>query len=132
MYSTPTLAALSLDQLADPLVIFGFVAQGVFMFRMVLQWIASEKRKRSYVPVSFWWISLIGALMLVAYGWLRSEPVIVFGQGLGLAVYIRNLVLIYQRKYRFIQRRKVSNAGSASEQPIMFDAGPRAAEEPSA
>lgn len=129
MHIPVTLAGLSLDQLSDPLVIFGFIAQGVFMFRMVLQWIASERRKRSYVPVSFWWISLIGAIMLVIYGWKRGEPIIVFGQGLGLAVYIRNLVLIYRRKWRFAKRRQESNPDSESR-PILFDAGPRTAEEP--
>lgn len=77
---------------------FGVVAQGVFMSRMLVQWIASEKVKRSVVPVAFWWLSLIGATMLIAYFVWRREPVGLLGQAFGWFVYVRNLWLIYNPK----------------------------------
>ncbi len=68
------------------------------MLRFVVQWIASERKKRSVVPVAFWWLSLAGGLSLLAYYIHRRDPVFVFGQGLGCAIYIRNLVLIHRRR----------------------------------
>ncbi|MCP4593916.1 MAG: hypothetical protein GY842_24545 [bacterium] len=84
--------------LIRPWVIFGFLAQFAFMMRFVVQLIASERRKRSYVPVAFWYLSLGGGTMLFVYALRLRDPVFVFGQGLGCLIYIRNLVLIYQRK----------------------------------
>ncbi|MCC7293601.1 MAG: lipid-A-disaccharide synthase N-terminal domain-containing protein [Phycisphaerales bacterium] len=83
--------------LSNPWVIFGFAAQGVFMMRFVVQWIASERRKRSYVPVAFWWLSIAGGLSLLAYAFHRRDPVFLFGQALGCVIYVRNLLLIYKR-----------------------------------
>lgn len=82
----------------NPWVAFGFIAQATFMMRFVLQIIASERKKRSYVPVAFWYLSLAGGLMLFIYALQRRDPVFVFGQGLGIVIYARNLVLIYRRK----------------------------------
>jgi lipid-A-disaccharide synthase-like uncharacterized protein len=96
----------------DPLVLFGFAGQFVFMTRFLIQWYVSEKRKRSTVPVIFWWISTLGGLMLLTYGLLDRDPVIVMGQGLGVTIYLRNLWLIYQRKRRITQRRQQSNAAA--------------------
>lgn len=84
--------------LRNPWVAFGFLAQITFMMRFVLQIIASERKKRSYVPVAFWYLSLVGGLMLFTYALARRDPVFVFGQGLGLFIYARNLVLIYRRR----------------------------------
>jgi lipid-A-disaccharide synthase-like uncharacterized protein len=81
-----------------PWVAFGLVAQATFMMRFVLQLIASERKKRSYVPVAFWYLSLVGGLMLFAYALARRDPVFVLGQGLGIGIYARNLILIYRRK----------------------------------
>lgn len=83
--------------LSNPWVIFGFAAQGVFMMRFVVQWIASERRKRSVVPVAFWWLSIAGGLSLMAYAFHRRDPVFLFGQALGCVIYVRNLLLIYKR-----------------------------------
>ena len=82
----------------NPWVFFGFFAQATFMMRFVLQLIASERKKRSYVPVAFWYLSLAGGLMLFVYALQRRDPVFVLGQGLGILIYARNLVLIYRRK----------------------------------
>ncbi|GIK16051.1 MAG: hypothetical protein BroJett003_10150 [Planctomycetota bacterium] len=83
--------------LSNPWVIFGFAAQGVFMMRFVVQWIASERRKRSYVPIAFWWLSLAGGISLMTYAYHRRDPVFLFGQALGCVIYVRNLLLIRRR-----------------------------------
>jgi lipid-A-disaccharide synthase-like uncharacterized protein len=74
----------------------GFLGQALFTFRMVLQWLASEKHKRSIVPVGFWWGSLIGGLMLFVYFVWRKDVVGIVGQSTGVFVYARNLILIYR------------------------------------
>ncbi len=74
--------------------LFGLLAQAIFMARMLVQWVASERARRSVVPVAFWWLSLAGAAMLLVYGVLRRDIVIILAQSFGLVVYIRNLALI--------------------------------------
>lgn len=76
------------------LALFGLAAQAVFMARMVIQWLASERARRSIVPVAFWWLSLAGAAMLLVYGVLRRDIVIILAQSFGAVVYLRNLWLI--------------------------------------
>ena len=72
----------------------GFVAQGLFMMRFVVQWIASERARRSVMPVAFWFFSLGGGILLLIYAIHRRDPVFVAGQALGLVVYVRNLALV--------------------------------------
>ena len=72
----------------------GFFGQALFFGRWVVQWIASEKKAESQVPVSFWYMSLIGGLITLAYAIYRQDPVFIAGQGVGSVVYIRNLMLI--------------------------------------
>lgn len=72
----------------------GFLGQGLFFGRWVIQWIASERHAKSQVPISFWYMSLIGGLITLAYAIYRRDPVFIAGQGIGSVVYIRNLVLI--------------------------------------
>jgi lipid-A-disaccharide synthase-like uncharacterized protein len=72
----------------------GFLGQGLFFGRWVVQWIASEKKAASEVPVSFWYMSLIGGLITLAYAIYRKDPVFIAGQSVGSVVYIRNLMLI--------------------------------------
>jgi lipid-A-disaccharide synthase-like uncharacterized protein len=74
--------------------LLGFGGQAVFMGRFVIQWLASERDRRSVIPVAFWHLSILGALVLLAYAWHRRDPVFVAGQGLGVAIYLRNLQLI--------------------------------------
>ena len=78
--------------------VFGLTAQGVFMSRMLVQWIASERAKRSVVPVPFWWLSLIGAVMLLLYGIMDRDIVIILAQTFGFVVYTRNLWFIYAER----------------------------------
>ncbi len=79
----------------------GLIAQAMFFGRWVIQWIASEKRRESHVPELFWWLSLIGATMLLVYFIGRREPIGVLGQSVGWIVYGRNLYLI-KKKHRII------------------------------
>lgn len=83
-------------QNADTLVwiIIGFIGQALFSMRFVVQWIASERMKRSIIPQAFWYFSLAGGVTLLAYAIHKQDPVFIAGQGLGLAVYLRNLYLI--------------------------------------
>lgn len=99
-----------LEKLSDPLVLFGLAGQFVFMLRFVVQWLATERRGRSHVPLAFWYLSLGGGLMLFVYGWLDRDPVILLGQSLGLGIYARNIWLIQVRHARFRKRRALQPA----------------------
>jgi lipid-A-disaccharide synthase-like uncharacterized protein len=79
--------------LYDPWKLLGFVAQGFFFSRFLIQWIASERAGYSYVPVVFWYISLGGGVLLLLYAIHIQDPVFIVGQFSGLAVYIRNVML---------------------------------------
>ena len=74
--------------------ILGFIAQLLFSSRMLIQWYASEKAKKSVVPVMFWYFSLGGSGLLLSYAIYRQDPVFILGQGFGFIVYVRNLILI--------------------------------------
>jgi lipid-A-disaccharide synthase-like uncharacterized protein len=76
----------------------GFGGQALFMGRFVIQWFVSERERRSVIPVSFWYLSIVGALVLLAYAVHRRDPVFIAGQGLGVAIYLRNLHLIKTEK----------------------------------
>jgi lipid-A-disaccharide synthase-like uncharacterized protein len=75
-------------------VTFGLLGQLMFTGRFLVQWIASERARRSVVPVAFWWFSIVGGLMLLAYAIYRHDPVFILGQALGVFIYSRNLWLI--------------------------------------
>ena len=72
----------------------GFVGQLAFTGRFVLQWLYSEYKKRSVIPVGFWYLSIIGSALLLAYAIYRADPVFIVGQSFGFIVYLRNLQLI--------------------------------------
>ena len=74
----------------------GFLGQGLFFGRWVIQWIASERNAESRVPISFWYMSLVGGLITLAYAIYRKDPVFISGQGIGTIVYLRNLILIHR------------------------------------
>jgi len=84
----------------NPWFVFGMVAQGVFFMRFVIQWIVSERRRESTIPVSFWYLSLIGALGTFVYAVGRADPVIMIAQLLACFIYIRNLMLIHNHARR--------------------------------
>ena len=72
----------------------GLAGQTLFMMRFIVQWWHSERQKKSVIPVSFWYFSLLGGATVLAYGFHRVDPVIIIGQLPGLFVYTRNLMLI--------------------------------------
>ena len=72
----------------------GLVGQCLFMMRFIVQWIHSERHQQSLIPVSFWYLSLSGGLIVLAYGFHKADPVIILGQLPGTIVYSRNLILI--------------------------------------
>lgn len=74
----------------------GFTAQLLFSARFLVQWIASERAKRSVVPLMFWYLSLAGSTLLLIYAIYRRDPVFILGQGTGVFIYLRNLNLIYR------------------------------------
>ncbi|KJZ61455.1 lipid-A-disaccharide synthase N-terminal domain-containing protein [Pseudomonas fluorescens] len=76
----------------------GFVGQLAFTGRFVLQWLYSEYKKRSVIPVGFWYLSIIGSALLLAYAIYREDPVFIVGQSFGFIVYLRNLQLIAKHR----------------------------------
>ena len=78
--------------------IIGFSGQALFGSRFLVQWIVSEKRHQSTIPLAFWYLSLIGSLLLLSYAIQLKDPVFILGQSFGQVVYIRNLVLIYRQR----------------------------------
>lgn len=76
--------------------VIGLVGQGLFSMRFIVQWLSSEKQKRSVVPVAFWYFSVAGGCTLLAYAIYKADPVFILGQGMGLLIYFRNLQLIYR------------------------------------
>ncbi len=79
--------------------IVGLTAQLMFSMRFIIQWIASERARRSIVPETFWYFSFLGGAMLFAYAIYRVDPVFIIGQGTGLLIYARNIHLIWSNKH---------------------------------
>ena len=74
----------------------GFLGQGLFASRFIVQWIYSEKKGISSIPMVFWYLSIFGGFGLLVYAIFRKDPVIIVGQLFGIFVYLRNLILIYR------------------------------------
>lgn len=81
-------------------VVFGLFGQLLFMGRFLVQWIVSERERRSVVPLAFWYFSIGGGIILFCYAVYRADPVFILGQSMGLFIYLRNLWLIYAEKRR--------------------------------
>jgi lipid-A-disaccharide synthase-like uncharacterized protein len=75
----------------------GFVGQGLFSMRFLVQWISSEREGRSVLPVAFWYLSIAGSLTLFAYALHRRDVVFTVGQATGVLIYARNLQLMRSR-----------------------------------
>jgi len=86
------------DKIATWLLVFGIMAQMIFAFRFVFQWLVSEKNKESTIPVGFWFFSITGALMTLFYAIMRRDPVLMTSNLGGLTMYTRNLILHYTGK----------------------------------
>ena len=78
--------------------IIGFIGQALFGARFIIQWVVSEKKRESTIPLAFWYCSIGGAVVLLAYAIHKQDPVFIVGQSLGTIIYIRNLVLIDRKK----------------------------------
>ena len=78
--------------------VIGFAGQGLFASRFIVQWIYSEKKGISYIPLIFWYLSIFGGLGLLTYAIFRKDPVIISGQLFGIFIYLRNLILIYRKR----------------------------------
>jgi len=76
----------------------GFFAQALFFSRWIVQWFATEKKKKSTIPISFWYLSLCGGIMLLAYAIYRKDPVFILGQTTGAIIYTRNLYYIHRHR----------------------------------
>jgi lipid-A-disaccharide synthase-like uncharacterized protein len=76
-------------------ILIGFAGQGLFFARFLVQWLASERRKRSVIPIAFWYFSLAGSSVLLAYAIHRRDPVFIAGQAAGFFIYARNLWFIH-------------------------------------
>lgn len=81
-------------------VVIGLGGQLLFTARFLVQWLASERAKRSVVPLSFWYLSIFGGVVLFAYALYRKDPVFILGQSMGVFIYARNLWLIYAERRR--------------------------------
>jgi len=75
------------------LLIWGIVAQVIFTMRFVYQWITSERKQESMLPLGFWILSLTGSIMILIYAILRKDPVLFIGQIFGFTVYLRNIII---------------------------------------
>ena len=76
----------------------GFLAQAMFSARFLVQWIASERARRSIIPIAFWWFSIAGGLLLFIYSLHRKDPVFIAGQGGGLLIYVRNVMFVLREQ----------------------------------
>jgi lipid-A-disaccharide synthase-like uncharacterized protein len=102
--------------------IFGFLFQGCFMARFLVQWIASERAKKSVIPIAFWFFSIIGAAGLLTYAIVHvKDPVFAVGQSTGMFIYVRNLVLIRRNRNEEALRKtaeaETAEAESSEETP---------------
>ncbi|WP_333678678.1 lipid-A-disaccharide synthase N-terminal domain-containing protein [Dyella sp.] len=71
--------------------VLGLIGQTIFSGRFLLQWIYSEYKRRSVIPVAFWYASIVGALLLLCYACYKKDPVFIVAQASGLLIYLRNL-----------------------------------------
>ncbi|MFY7698493.1 MAG: lipid-A-disaccharide synthase N-terminal domain-containing protein [Legionella sp.] len=76
----------------------GFLGQAIFSARFIIQWLVSEKEKRSIIPVIFWYLSLFGGVILLFYSIYKADPVFILGQSTGIFIYSRNLYLIHRER----------------------------------
>lgn len=92
--------------------VIGFTGQAMFFMRFFVQWLYSEKHKRSLIPTAFWYFSLAGSFMLLTYAIIKKDPVFIVGQSTGFIIYTRNLTLI---------KREQKEKAAQEEQPASDD-----------
>jgi len=87
----------------------GFAGQAMFSMRFLVQWLSTEKHRRSVIPVAFWYFSILGGATLLAYAIHRADPVFIVGQAAGLFIYSRNLYFVLQERK---ERGRTSSPGA--------------------
>ena len=92
-FSTTTISLVQ-----DNVLILGILAHVVFTFRFVYQWIYAERKHKSHLPKMFWYISIFGAALILLYGYLRTDIVLIIAHLFGLGIYFRNLTLLFRNK----------------------------------
>jgi len=86
-------------------VLWGFIAQGLFTMRFLVQWIASERAHRSVIPLAFWYFSIAGGMLLLVYALYRRDPVFIAGQAFGVFIYLRNLYFVLRERRTVLPAR---------------------------
>lgn len=76
----------------------GFAGQALFAMRFIIQWIVSEQKRDSVIPIAFWYFSIAGGAVLLSYALWRQDPVIILGQSTGLFIYLRNLYFVHKNR----------------------------------
>lgn len=94
----------------------GFLGQAMFFMRFFIQWLHSERQKRSVIPVAFWYFSLGGGVILLAYAIHRKDPVFILGQGTGLLIYLRNMYFIRTER---LQQREAPEVTDTEKAPYI-------------
>ena len=85
--------------------IIGFIGQALFSARFFIQWLESERRKRSVIPLTFWYFSIAGGVTLLSYAIYRRDPVFILGQAMGILIYLRNLYFIKKNRQKVSEPR---------------------------
>ena len=103
---------------------FGLFGQALFTGRFIVQWVSSERQKKSVIPVAFWYLSISGATVLLSYAVYRQDPVFIIGQSTGFVIYFRNLQLLSRVSRRSEEEAEVvtlpmvrTETRSTAEQP---------------
>lgn len=89
--------------------VIGFVGQTFFSLRFLVQWIASEKKGKSVIPLSFWIFSILGSSLLLIYAIYRKDPVFILGQAPNIFIYSRNLYLIKKERHQKKEKKENYN-----------------------
>ncbi|HZN58190.1 MAG TPA: lipid-A-disaccharide synthase N-terminal domain-containing protein [Planctomycetota bacterium] len=112
----------------DPLYLLGFAGNLIFGCRFLVQWIASERKRQSVIPVSFWWLSIIGSLVQGTYFLIQREPVGILSSVPNSIVYVRNLQLVRRHKITVTNPPGVlgspADGVSTAPKPPPAEAGP--------
>lgn len=74
--------------------VIGLIGQALFSMRFLIQWIKTERERKSIVPIAFWYFSIAGGITLLAYAIHRRDPVFILGQAVGILIYSRNLYFL--------------------------------------
>ena len=97
--------------------VVGWIGNAVFFSRFFVQWVATEKRKQVIIPISFWWLSLTGSVLLLAYGIHLRDSVFFFAYAFTWIPYIRNIVIHYRNK---AAQRRCHSCGTHAAQHAAF------------